>query len=300
MNTFEIKPRGPFSLAAAQDFAGGFPAGIGGGEVGQKSIAMAFPVEGTDSSAAVELSQRADGVVVGRTDAPSSLLDQVQRQAARSLSLDHDGSGWPDVGQRDPVIGRLQQAHDYLRPVCFYSAYEAATSFVIGQRISMRQSASIKRRLGEDLGDEPTVDGQPYVAFPRPARLLEASDVRGLPDRKIEWLRGLARAAIDGRLNADELRALPHDAALGRLRELPGVGPWTAEAILLRGCGVVDDIPENEELSLKAAADLYERPGLDRATYLDLAETWRPYRMWAVVLLRVGWNRERGKRSYRQ
>ena len=300
MNTFEIKPRGPFSLAAAQDFAGGFPPGIGGGEVGEKSIAMAFPVEGTDSSAAVEVSQRADGVVVGRTDAPSSLIDQVKRQAARSLSLDHDGSGWPDVGKRDPVIGRLQEAHDFLRPVCFYSAYEAATSFVIGQRIAMRQSGFIKKRLGEEFGDRPTVNGHEFVAFPRPERLLETSDVRGLNDRKVEWLHGLARAAIDGRLDTETLRALPHDEVLARLRELPGVGPFTAEAVLLRGCGVADDIPESEALSLQAAADLYERPGLDRAGYMELAENWRPYRMWAVVLLRVGWSRERRRRSYRQ
>jgi DNA-3-methyladenine glycosylase II len=300
MNTFEIKPLGPFSLAAAQSFAGGFPSSIGGGKIGDTSIAMAFPVEGTDSSAAVELSQRADGVVVGRTDAPSSLLEQVKRQAARSLSLDHDGRGWTDVGKRDPVIGRLQEAHDYLRPVCFYSAYEAATSFVIGQRISMRMGAGIKRRLGEDFGDEPTVDGQPYFAFPRPARLLEAVDVRGLNDRKVEWLHGLARAAMDGQLGTEQLRALAHDEAVARLRKLPGVGPFTAEAVYLRGCGVTDEIPETEELSLKAAADLYSRPGLDRAAYMEIAESWRPYRMWAVVLLRVGWNREFGKRSYRQ
>lgn len=300
MTSFELKSRGPFSLAAAQSFAGGFPSSIGGGEVGEQSIAMAFPVEGTDSSAAVELSQRANGVVVGRSDAPTSLLDQVQRQAARSLSLDHDGSGWPDVGKRDPVIGRLQEAHDYLRPVCFYSAYEAATSFVIGQRISMRQGAAIKKRLGAALGDEATVDGHPYVAFPRPARLLETRELAGLPERKVEWLHGVARAAMDGMLDTEALRALPHDDALARLRELPGVGPFTAEAVLLRGCGVADDIPESEALSLQAAADLYSRPGLDRAGYLEIAENWRPYRMWAVVLLRVGWNRERGKRSYRQ
>lgn len=300
VSTFEIKPRGPFSLAAAQSFAGGFPSSIGGGAVGEQSIAMAFPVEGTDSSAAVELSQRADGVVVGRTDAPSSLLDQVQRQAARSLSLDHDGSGWPDVGKRDPVIGRLQEAHDYLRPVCFYSAYEAATSFVIGQRISMRQGAAIKKRLDAALGDESTVDGHPYVCFPRPARLLETRELAGLPERKVEWLHGVARAAMDGRLNTDELRAMPHDEALARLRELPGVGPFTAEAVLLRGCGVADDVPESEALSLQAAADLYDRPGLDRAGYLEIAENWRPYRMWAVVLLRIGWSRSRGKLSYRQ
>ncbi|MEP7379432.1 MAG: DNA-3-methyladenine glycosylase 2 family protein [Chloroflexota bacterium] len=300
MNTFEIEPRGPFSLAAAQSFAGGFPASIGGGAVGEQSIAMAFPVEGTDLSAAVELSQRADSVVVGRTDAPSSLLDQVERQAARSLSLDHDGSGWPDVGKRDPVIGRLQAAHDYLRPVCFYSAYEAATSFVIGQRISMRQSAGIKKRLGDALGDEATVGGHPYVCFPRPARLLETRELAGMPERKVEWLHGLARAALDGRLNTDELRAMPRDEALACLRLLPGVGPFTAEAVLLRGCGVVDDVPSSEDLSLQAVADLYERPGLDSAGLLEIAEAWRPYRMWAVVLLRMGWNRERGPRSYRQ
>ncbi|MEP7360596.1 MAG: DNA-3-methyladenine glycosylase 2 family protein [Chloroflexota bacterium] len=300
MNSFQLKPRGPFSLTAAQSFAGGFPSSIGGGAVSDTSIAMAFPIEGTDSSAAVELSQRAAGVVVGRTDAPSALMDKVQRQAARSLSLDHDGSGWADVGKRDPVIGRLQEAHDYLRPACFYSAYEAATSFVIGQRIAMRQSAVIKKRLGEELGDRPTVNGHEYVAFPRPERLLEADEVRGLNEKKVGWLHGLARAAMDGRLNTEELRALPRDEAIARLRELPGVGPFTAEAVYLRGCGVADDVPESEPLSLQAAADLYERPGLDRAGFLEIAESWRPYRMWAVVLLRVGWNRESGPRSYRQ
>jgi DNA-3-methyladenine glycosylase II len=300
VNTFEIEPRGPFSLAAAQSFAGGFPSSIGGGAVGETSIAMAFPVEGTDSSAAVELSQRADGVVVGRTDAPSSLIDKVKAQAARSLSLDHDGNGWPDVGKRDPVIGRLQKAHDHLRPVCFYSAYEAATSFVIGQRIAMRQGAVIKKRLGEELGDAPTVDGNPYVAFPRPARLLEMTETRGLNEKKVAWLHGLAQAALDGRLNTEALRAMDRDEAIAHLRAMPGVGPFTAEAVYLRGCGVVDDVPSSEELSLQAAAELYGKPGLDRDGYMEIADKWRPYRMWAVVLLRVGWNRERGPRSYRQ
>ena len=72
MPTIELAPRGPFSLAAAQDFAGGFPAGIGGGEVGPGSITLAFPVEGLDESAAIELWQDGDGVVRGRSDATAS------------------------------------------------------------------------------------------------------------------------------------------------------------------------------------------------------------------------------------
>ena len=300
MAEFEIRPRGPFSLAAAQEFAGGFPPGIGGGEVSATSIAMAFPVEGADSSAAVDLHQRADGVVVGRTDVESALVEEVRRQAARSLSLNHDGTDWPEVGDRDRAIGRLQQAHGYLRPVCFYSAYEAATSFVIGQRISMRQGARVKKWLGEQLGDRPAVDGHEFVAFPRPERLLEATSVPGLNEKKVGWLHGIARAALDGRLATDALAAMPRQEALASLRALPGVGEFTAEAVWLRGCGVVDELPSSEEASLNAAREMYGRPDLDRAGFIEIADAWRPYRMWATVLLRMGWNRETGPRSYRQ
>ncbi|HEX8025879.1 MAG TPA: hypothetical protein VF484_06730, partial [Candidatus Limnocylindrales bacterium] len=166
MTAVEIVPRGPFSLAAAQSFAGGFPAGIGGGGVGPGSITLAFPVEGTESSAAIELWQDADGIVRGRSDANGDLLERAIRQAARSLSLDHDGSGWPAVGTRDPIVGGLQREHDYLRPVCFYSAYEAATSFVIGTRISRAQAARVKARLSDLAGDDLALDAARFRAFP--------------------------------------------------------------------------------------------------------------------------------------
>lgn len=292
MPTFEIKPLGPFSLAAAQRFAGGFPAGIGGGGVTGTSIVMSFPVEGSARSAAVELHQGAGGVVIGQTDAAAADMPTVVRQAARSLSLDHDGSGWPAVGERDPVIGRFQQQYEYLRPVCFYSAYEAATSFVIGQRISMRQSARVKERLRDLAGDRPTVDGHPYPAFPRPERLLELQEISGVSAQKVVWLHGIARAALEGRLDTDALRAMPSDEAIAQLRELPGIGPWTAEAVRLRGCGMVDELSVNDEVSPRAVASLYGRESLDRLAFEQLAEAWRPYRMWAVVLVRFSSNRE--------
>ena len=58
-----------------------------------------------DESAAVELWQDADGTVRGRSDADGATLEAAVRQAARSLSLDHDGTGWPAVGERDPIVG---------------------------------------------------------------------------------------------------------------------------------------------------------------------------------------------------
>jgi len=294
MTDIELVPRGPFSLAAARGFAGGFPAGIGGGGVGVESITLAFPVEGTDESAALELWQDADGVVRGRTDASDAIRAAALRQAARSLSLDHDGSGWPAVGDRDPVVGAAQRELDYLRPVCFYSAYEAATSFVIGQRIARRQSAAIKRDLSELLGDRPSVGGTPIPAFPRPERLLELREARGLNPVKVERLHGLARAALEGRLDTETLRTLPPDEALPRLRDLPGVGPFTAEGVYYRGCGVADGIPASDEIGREVVGDLYGIGGAGQADVLRIGKEWRPYRMWAVVLLRVAWGRRQG------
>jgi DNA-3-methyladenine glycosylase II len=301
MPAVEIVPRGPFSLAAARDFAGGFPAGIGGGGVGANSISLAFPVEGTEASAAIELWQDEDGVVRGRTDASGEVLDRALAQAARSLSLDHDGTGWPAVGERDPVIARLGREHDWLRPVCFYSAYEAAASFVIGQRISRRQSAVIKRALADELGDRPTIADVPVPAFPRPSRLLELRSQPGLNDEKIRRLHGLAQAALDGKLDTQALRAMAPDEALASLRELRGVGPFTADAVLYRGCGVADGLPASDELGQSVIKDTYGLPSVTPREVERITEAWRPYRMWAVVLLRMAWTRAQGGNvSYRR
>ena len=301
MQVHQIEPRGPFSLAAAREFAAGFPAGIGGGEATETSLVMAFPVEGWKTSAIVELSQASDdaGVMARVSGAPGPTALQ---QALRSVSLDHDGSGWPAVGMRDPVIGGLQADHRCLRPVCFYSAYEAATSFVIGQRIARTQGARIKAWLGQTFGDRLELDGRAFSAFPRPQRLLEVREAPGLNAEKIARLHGLAQAARDGRLDTERLRAMPPADALADLRSLRGVGEFTAEGILLRGCGVADELPASDELSREAAAELYGLPGLpDESTWREMTDRWRPYRRWAIVLLRVGWGRrEAGPVSYRR
>ncbi len=300
MPTFTIEPRGPFSLAAADTFAGGFPAGIGGGEAGGPTLVLAFPVEGWADSAIVELSQEADDRPVEARIEATVDADGALRQALRSVSLDHDGTGWPDVGRRDPVIGRLQAAHRFLRPVCFYSAYEAVTSFVIGQRIARRQGARIKSWLGERYGDELVLDGRSFHAFPRPQRLLETTEVPGLAAEKVRRLHGIAEAALAGELDTELLRSLTRDEAIDRLLRLPGVGPFTAEGTLLRGCGVVDELP-GDPMTGEAIAELYDLAGPpDAPEFERITDAWRPYRMWATVLLRVGMERSRPGRSYRR
>jgi DNA-3-methyladenine glycosylase II len=300
LSRFTLEPKGPFSLAAAQDFAGGFAAGIGAhGTAG--GLLMTFPVEGWRESAAVDVWQTPDGTFHGEVRGADD-LETVRRQAARSLSIDHDGTGWAAVGERDPVLGELQARYDWLRPVCFYSAYEAATSFVIGQRIAMRQARIVKERLAETHGDQIEIGGQLVRPFPRPQRLLEVSAVTGLSQVKVARLHDLARAALDGVLDTERLRALPEAEALTELQALPGVGPWTASAVLLRGCGIADALPLADDISRTAVASLYGLPEPpDDATWARISDAWRPYRMWATVLIHMAWRRQASTSpSYRQ
>jgi DNA-3-methyladenine glycosylase II len=301
-----IEPRGPFSLAAARDFAGGFAAGIGGGATTGTGLVMAFPIEPRPAtsewrqSAVVELRQtERDGPVAARVQTDGDGAAALA-QAVRSVSLDADGSGWPEVGRRDPVIGELQTAYDDLRPVCFYSAYEAATSFVIGQRISRVQAARVKARLSEQAGDELELDGAGFHAFPRPERLLDVDEIEGLAAEKVRRLHGLAEAALDGRLDTSRLRSLAPTDALAELRQLHGVGEFTAQGILLRGCGLVDELPD-DALSDDVLASMYADDIARGTTRAEIVERWVPYRMWATVLLRVGWGRGVGTgRTYRR
>jgi DNA-3-methyladenine glycosylase II len=113
--------------------------------------------------------------------------------------------------------------------------------------------------------------------------------VPGLTDVKVLRLRALADAALDGRLDAASLRGQPADAALAALRELPGIGPFSAELILIRGAGHPDVFPRHEARLLSAVAAEYQlepAEGGDLSRLAAIADGWRPYRSWVGLLLR--------------
>jgi DNA-3-methyladenine glycosylase II len=215
-------------------------------------------------------------------------------QALATLSADCDGAGWPAVGQRDPVMGELQATYQYLRPVLFYSPYEAAAAFIIGHRISIQQGRNIRTAMAAQHGDAIAVNGETLHAFPRPPVLAELAEFPGASAEKIERLRGVAQAAQEGWLDRAALRALPPDEALARLRTLRGVGDFFAQSILLRGAGTMDAVTDDDvtKEAVQRAYQLPQRPSQEQV--LALAEPWRPYRMWGNVLLHVWLRREQG------
>jgi len=277
---FDVVPQGPFDLEVEAGRFGGWP------RIGD-AIAMAFPVEGWRGSAVVLMRQRGEIIagdvhVSGKADARSAW-----QQALATVSLDVDGRGFIEIGRRDPVIGRLQAEFANLRPVLFHSPYEAACAFVIGHRISILQTRRIRQRMAEQAGATIEVVGTALRAFPDPHALLRIESFAGVAPAKIERLHHVARAALEGTLDRARLRSLHETDALTQLRTLPGIGEFFAQGILMRGAGLVDAVTD-DDLTPRAIQLLYrldERP--NRTAVHQRAEAWRPYRMWALVLLNV-------------
>lgn len=284
-----VRPRGAFTLAAAAGFLGGFTPAGRPDAAADRTLRLTFAVEGEWAPAGVAVTQEDDGTVLMEASGPADPGAAVA-QATRMLSLDVDGSGLAEIGERDEVVAAALARNPGLRPVLFGSPYEAAVWAVLTQRVRMTQAAALRKALVARHGPVVTVAGRELGVFPAPAALIgliHAGEISmGLAEVKLQRLQAVAEAALDGVLDATRLRALPPDDALAQLRAVPGLGVFSADLVLTRGAGHPDLFPSAEK---RLHAVMAQASGLSAPSVADLAaiaEGWRPYRSWVSLLLR--------------
>ena len=197
--------------------------------------------------------------------------DAVAAQAMRVLGLHVDASGWAALADADPDLRPAWRRRPGFRPVGFHGPWEAAAWAVLSLRRGRAQAVALRQGLAERLGDPYELGGVALHAFPPPDRVLAAGEL-GLPSTPADRLRGLAQAALAGALDAETIAAAEPQDARGGLLELPGIGPFWADLVLLRAAGRTD-------------APLGGVPRMELPD--DVTERWRPWRAWAATLLRV-------------
>jgi DNA-3-methyladenine glycosylase II len=224
----------------------------------------------------------------------------VESQLRRILSLDHSGRAWSEVGARDAVIGRLQREHPGLRPVLFHSPYEAAAWSILSQRRHRAQATAVRKRLSDEHGRVFELPGGDLASFPLPEDLLRIEGFPGLEPLRIERLHGVARAALDGRLEPARLLAMSPEEALADLRRIPGIGATYGGLILLRATGATDILTLAEPRLPAYVAHFYGLAHPASPAELErIADAWRPFRTWTSVLIRVAGDRAGAVRDSR-
>ncbi|MEL6892227.1 MAG: Ada metal-binding domain-containing protein, partial [Actinomycetota bacterium] len=168
---------------------------------------------------------------------PTDLAAVVQR-LRRMYDLDADPIAIDERLVCDPMLAPLIARRPGLRSPGSTDAFETAVRAVIGQQISVSAARTVADRLvtsvGEPIESSERHVGGPTFVFPTAEQLVEAPDeALAMPSARARTIRSLAGAVADGRLVLDAgADAVDTRAAL---LELPGIGPWTADYIVLRG-----------------------------------------------------------------
>jgi DNA-3-methyladenine glycosylase II len=186
----------------------------------------------------------------------------------------------------DPVLARIIDRDPTFDPRAWLDElppmdlYGAALFQITAQQLSV---AATRRTIGRI---EMLFDGH----LPSPAELLAVEPIQlraaGLSRRRVDTLRDLAQRLSDGRLDEDALAALPDDDFISALTEISGIGPWTAQGVLLVALRREDVVLPGDLALRKAIRDAYELERLpSEPEVLAIAEKWRPFRSLATSYL---------------
>src|SRR5690606_19606611 len=126
-----------------------------------------------------------------------------------------------------------------LRVIGIPDLFEAVSWGILGQQISLGYAYTLKRRLVERFGRQITCEGEQYWLFPSAEDIaaLTVEDLSGLrmTVKKCEYLIGVARLIAEGELTKDKLlRAGSLKEAEQMLVSIRGIGPWTANYVMMR------------------------------------------------------------------
>jgi AraC family transcriptional regulator of adaptative response / DNA-3-methyladenine glycosylase II len=192
--------------------------------------------------------------------------------------------------QADPAairaaLGRLGEKHDGLRVPGSFDGFEMAVRAILGQQISVAAARTLAGRLALRFG---TPVQAPELSltriFPPPQRIARATvdEITGLgiTRRRAETLLALARAVASGGLRLEPGRQI--EETLVQLRQIPGIGEWTAQYIAMRALSWPDGFPHMDLGIQKALGET------NPARILKLAEKWRPWRAYAALHLWAG------------
>jgi DNA-3-methyladenine glycosylase II len=206
---------------------------------------------------------------------------QVEARTAvhRILGLDIDPAPLLRSVSAETAIRAKCRALRGMRPPRFAGLFEAFASIVPFQQLSLDAGVAIVARLILRFGSRLEHDGRRFHAFPTARQIANArvASLRscGLSQQKAQTLMGLAALVESGELREADLAGMRTSAALERLKALPGIGPWSAGLVLLRGLGRLDVFPPGDA---GAARGLQALAGLDPRSLESFIEGFGEHR----------------------
>jgi 3-methyladenine DNA glycosylase/8-oxoguanine DNA glycosylase/AraC-like DNA-binding protein len=210
--------------------------------------------------------------------------------ALRLLGLPLDPTPFERQARKSPRQRRLIAGREGLRIPLAAEVFEGLVWAIVGQQVNLTFAATLRRRVVELCGTPLGAAAGGLLAPPSPEAVagLDPADLaaRQFSRRKAEYLIGTAAAIASGVLPLDRLPEEPATLAERRLLALRGLGPWTAQYVLLRACGFADCAPVGDSglaAGLVRFFALDHRPGPEETR--ELLAPFSPFRSFATAHL---------------
>ncbi len=144
---------------------------------------------------------------------------------------------------------------------------------IISQQLSIKAAETIQNRLLKAQGGR--------VFNVKKLAILSDKQVRecGISKNKIRYIRTIILAVVAKELNFKKLEKLDDAAISECLVKYPGIGPWSAEIILMAAFQRLDVLPIGDLIirkSMQYHYDLTNNSSYDE--YYEIAKAWQPYR----------------------
>lgn len=225
--------------------------------------------------------------------APSRKQDreEVARYVRDWFDLDTDLRPFYEMARRDALLQGTVDSFYGLRNIGIPDLFEALAWGIIGQQINLAFAYTLKRRLVEQFGRHVECEGERYLVFPsaRDIAGLTVQDLEGIrmTRNKSEYLLGTAQWIASGELTKEGLRASDGvKAAEKRLVGIRGIGPWTANYVLMRCLRMPDAFPVDDvglQNAVKHVLGMDRKPAAKEL--LAWAEGWKPWLSYSTFYL---------------
>ncbi len=161
-------------------------------------------------------------------------------------------------------------------------SFELAIRAILGQQVSVKGASTLMSRFTERYGEAIATDHPRLTHLPPSAAGVAAASPQhiaaiGIPGARAQTIHHLARQVASKSLVIEpdaDVRLLTR-----QLLEVPGIGPWTAEYIMMRAVHWPDAFPASDLVLRRAAGNL------SPAKLIRAAEDWRPWRAYAAMHL---------------
>jgi len=287
----KISVREPFDWSQSLRFIRDFPSTRDEQVVDDTGLVKAWRF--ADQTVVSRIQSADDGGALGvELASPAEITDAVSAAAVDRisfyLSADDDLREFDQTARRDPAFAPIAARLRGYHQVKFPSPVENVVWSILSQRNPMKVAREAKIRLMRRLNEPVEAFGSTLLPCPSIEQLATLSEaelaelVRN--ERKAKYLFGsVARLA---EIDESFLRHADYREVSEALLTFPGIGPWSATFVLIRGLGRMEVLPRDGEI-LRAAQNAYGR-SLSEEDLVILSAPYAPNQGYWAHYLRAG------------